>query len=235
MNTKNKILLVEDDVNFGMVLKSYLELNDFFVTLKPDGVLGFNAFKKENFDLCILDVMMPNMDGFTLAGEIRKIDTATPLLFLTAKNLKEDILRGYKIGADDYIIKPFDTDIFIQKVKVILKRNKTVEIVEETTTEFTIGKYLFNYKIRSITITNKVQKLSPKEAELLKMLCLKKNDILLRDEALRKIWGDDNYFTTRSMDVFITKLRKYLKDDPEIEIENIHGNGFMLKCTISTS
>ncbi|HBX50215.1 MAG: hypothetical protein A2275_02545 [Bacteroidetes bacterium RIFOXYA12_FULL_35_11] len=226
---KEKILLVEDDVNFGMVLRSYLELNDFLVVLKQDGYQGLQAFKKESFALCILDVMMPNMDGFTLAAEIRKTDKKIPLLFLTAKTLKEDIIWGYNLGADDYITKPFDTDIFLHKVKVILKRvSESAAAKKETPVEFLIGKYKFNYKIRTLIFENTSQKLSPKEADLLAMLCMHQNDVLQRDEALRKIWGEDSYFTTRSMDVFITKLRKYLKEDPAIEIENIHGNGFRL-------
>ncbi len=226
---KEKILLVEDDVNFGMVLRSYLELNDYHVVLKQDGYQGLQAFKKEPFSLCIFDVMMPNMDGFTLAAEIRKTDKKIPFLFLTAKTLKEDIVKGYNLGADDYITKPFDTDIFLHKVKVILKRIKTLSVeAKEKPVEFSIGKYKFNHKIRTLFFENSNQKLSPKEADLLAMLCMHKNDVLQRDEALRKIWGEDSYFTTRSMDVFITKLRKYLKDDPAIEIENIHGNGFRL-------
>lgn len=228
MSAPKKILLVEDDVNFGMVLKSYLEINDFSVTLRQDGLQGLAAFKKENFDLCILDVMMPNMDGFTLAGEIKKLDKQVPLLFLTAKNLKEDVLQGFKLGADDYITKPFDTEIFLYKIKVILKRFKTAETKKEILSEFTIGKYTFNSKIRTIQLENSVQKLSPKESELLQLLCIKINDVLPREEALLKIWKDDNYFTTRSMDVYITKLRKYLKDDPKVQITNVHSNGFTL-------
>lgn len=226
---KEKILLVEDDVNFGMVLRSYLELNEYNVSLKQDGYQGLQAFKKDNFSLCILDVMMPNMDGFTLAAEIRKLNKTIPLLFLTAKTLKEDILKGYNLGADDYITKPFDTDIFLLKVKAILNRlQSTPNAKQELPVEHKIGKYNFNYKIRTLQLETEIQKLSPKEAELLLKLCLHKNDVLQRDEALREIWGEDTYFTTRSMDVFITKLRKYLKDDPSIEIENIHGNGFRL-------
>jgi two-component system, OmpR family, response regulator len=230
LDKKKKILLVEDDVNFGMVLKSYLELNDFSVHLKQDGYQGLQAFRKDNFDLCIFDVMMPVMDGFTLATEIRKLDSKIPFLFLTAKNLKEDVLQGFKIGADDYITKPFDTDIFLFKVKAVLRRNHGAETSDEIPVEYKIGKYLFNYKIRTIQYQDSVQKLSPKEAELLRMLCMRMNDVLLRDEALKKIWGEESYFTTRSMDVFVTKLRKYLKDDSTVEIENIHGNGFRLLC-----
>lgn len=228
MKTKHKILLVEDDVNFGMVLKSYLEINDFYVTIKQDGYQGLQAYKKENFDLCILDIMMPNMDGFTLAGEIKKIDKHVPLLFLTAKNLKEDVLQGFKLGADDYITKPFDTEIFIYKIKAILKRNKSETSILEFPAEFIIGKYVFNYKVRTVQLGNSIKKLSPKESELLQLLCLKKNDVLPREDALLKIWKDDNYFTTRSMDVYITKLRKYLKDDPSVQITNVHSNGFTL-------
>ena len=228
MSKTYKILLVEDDVNFGMVLKSYLELNDFSVTLKQDGYLGLVTFKKENFDLCILDVMMPNMDGFTLAGEIKKMEKQVPILFLTAKNLKEDVLQGFKLGAEDYIIKPFDTEIFLYKIKAILKRNNFSKPEIEVPTEHNIGKSLFNTKLRTVQIGENNYKLSPKESELLQLLCQYKNDVLPREEALVKIWKDDNYFTTRSMDVYITKLRKYFREDPNIQINNVHSNGFSL-------
>lgn len=228
METSKKILLVEDDPNFGMVLKSYLEINGFPVTHKADGFQGMVAFKKDKFDLCILDVMMPVMDGFTLASEIRKLDMTTPLLFLTAKNLKEDVLRGYSLGADDYIVKPFDTDIFLYKVKAILKRNQHGPGTDDFPTEFKIGKYIFNHKIRTLSFDGAVQKMSPKESELFKLLCINKNDVMPREEALLKIWKADNYFTTRSMDVFIARLRKYLKDDTSVRLTNVHGNGYML-------
>ena len=224
---KNKVLLVEDDTNFGQVLKNYLELNDFVVELCRDGILGLAAFRKERFDICLLDVMMPNMDGFALAEEIRNVDPEVPLFFLSAKSLKEDILTGYKLGADDYITKPFDSDVLMHKIKAIIKRNEEDHKVTDNL-EFELGAYHFNPKLRELKIKNVTQVLSPKENELLKMLAEHLNDLLPRDQALKKIWGSDTYFNGRSMDVYIAKLRKYLKDDPTIEIVNIHGNGFRL-------
>lgn len=224
---KYKVLLCEDDTNLGMVLKNYLELNDYDVTLERDGRLGLAAFQREKFDICLLDVMMPNMDGFTLAEEIRDIDPEVPLFFLSAKTMKEDIIQGYKLGADDYITKPFDSEVLLLKIKAILKRNE--ELNKETENlEFDLGKYHFNPKLRELGHGGKTQTLSPKENELLKMLAEHKNDLLPRERALKKIWGSDTYFNGRSMDVYIAKLRKYLKDDENIEIVNIHGNGFRL-------
>lgn len=228
MEGKNyKILLCEDDQNLGMVLKNYLELNDYDVTLERDGRLGLAAFQRERFDICLLDVMMPNMDGFTLAEEIRDIDPEVPLFFLSAKTMKEDIIQGYKLGADDYITKPFDSEVLLLKIKAILKRNEE-SIKENENIEFDLGRYHFNPKLRELIFEGKTQTLSPKENELLKMLAEHKNDLLPRERALKKIWGSDTYFNGRSMDVYIAKLRKYLKEDNNIEIVNIHGNGFRL-------
>src|SRR6187399_299191 len=224
---KPKILLCEDDQNLGSVLKNYLELSDFDVTLERDGRLGLAAFQREKFDLCLLDVMMPHMDGFTLAEEIRDINPDVPLFFLSAKTMKEDIIQGYKLGADDYITKPFDSEVLLLKIRAILKRNEEINR-EEVNAEFDLGKYHFNPRLRELIINGKVQTLSPKENELLKMLSEYKNDLLPRETALKKIWGSDTYFNGRSMDVYIAKLRKYLKGDPNIEIVNIHGNGFRL-------
>ena len=224
---KPKILLCEDDTNLGMVLKNYLELNDYEVILERDGRLGLAAFQREKFDICLLDVMMPNMDGFALAEEIRDINPDVPLFFLSAKTMKDDIIQGYKLGADDYITKPFDSEVLLLKIKAILKRNEELHR-EEVNAEFDMGKYHFNPRLRELTIDGKVQVLSPKENELLKMLCEYKNDLLSREAALKKIWGSDTYFNGRSMDVYIAKLRKYLKEDSTIEIVNIHGNGFRL-------
>ena len=228
MNQKMKILLVEDDPNFGSIMKSYLELNDFEVTLKADGKLGLSAFKLEPFDICILDVMMPEMDGFTLAREIKKIHSDTPFIFLTAKSLKEDMLEGFKTGADDYITKPFDSEVLLFKLHAILKRNIQKSEAESVVNEMQVGRLLFNYNLRTLAYDNITQQLSPKEANLLRMLVTSKDGILLRKDALEKIWGTDNYFNGRSMDVFIARLRKCLKADPAIEIVNIHGNGFRL-------
>jgi two-component system OmpR family response regulator len=224
---KYKILLCEDDSNLGLVLKNFLELNDYDVTLERDGRLGLGAFQREKFDLCLLDVMMPNVDGFTLAEEIRDIDPDVPLFFLSAKTLKEDILQGYRLGADDYITKPFDSDVLMHKIKAIIKRNEEDHKITDNI-EFELGAYHFNPKLRELKIKDSTQVLSPKENELLKMLAEYKNDLLTREKALKKIWGSDTYFNGRSMDVYIAKLRKYLKEDSTIEIVNIHGNGFRL-------
>lgn len=224
---KYKILLCEDDTNLGMVLKNYLELNDYEVTLERDGRLGLAAFQREKYDICLLDVMMPNMDGFTLAEEIRDVDPDIPLFFLSAKTMKEDIIQGYKLGADDYITKPFDSEVLLLKIRAILKRNEE-ENKGNDNIEFDLGKYHFNPKLRELKNGDYTQTLSPKENELLKMLAEHKNDLLPRERALKKIWGSDTYFNGRSMDVYIAKLRKYLKDDSNIEIVNIHGNGFRL-------
>jgi DNA-binding response OmpR family regulator len=228
METTNpKILLCEDDTNLGMVLKNFLELNDYDVVLERDGRLGLAAFQREKIDICLLDVMMPNMDGFAVAEEIRDINPDVPLFFLSAKTMKEDIIQGYKLGADDYITKPFDSDVLLLKIKAILKRNEETHR-DEVNAEFDMGKYHFNPRLRELTIDGKINVLSPKENELLKMLCEHKNDLLTRESALKKIWGSDTYFNGRSMDVYIAKLRKYLKEDETIEIVNIHGNGFRL-------
>ncbi len=225
---KVKILLVEDDPNFGSILKSYLELNDFQVVLKPDGRQGLSAFMSEPFNICILDVMMPEMDGFTLAKEIRKMNSDIPFIFLTAKSLKEDILEGFRTGADDYVTKPFDSEVLLFKLHAILKRRSNSHEAPEAQNEMAVGRFHFNYTLRTLSLDNIRHQLSPKEASLLKLLITSKDGILLRKEALEKIWGADNYFNGRSMDVFIARLRKYLRDDPAIEIANIHGNGFRL-------
>jgi DNA-binding response OmpR family regulator len=222
-----KILLVEDDPNFGSIMKSYLEMNDYKVTLKVDGKQGLAAFKTQPYDICILDVMMPEMDGFTLAREIKKVNSRVPFIFLTAKSLKSDMLEGFKTGADDYITKPFDSEVLLYKIAAILKR-KSPSDSESDVTEFPVGKFIFHYILRTLNINGQTQTLSPKEAQLLKMLCTVKDGILIRKNALETIWGSDNYFNGRSMDVFIARLRKYLKADPAIEILNIHGNGFRM-------
>lgn len=225
MKEKKHILLVEDEENFGVVLKNYLELNDYVVVHCVNGKLGLNAFKQGSFDICIFDVMMPEMDGFTLAKEIRTFNTKTPILFLTAKTQKHDMIEGYQIGGDDYIVKPFDTEVLLLKIKAILNRNN---IVLPKTEKFEIGQFSFDSVTRELTYQNSSHKLSPKEAKLLQLLCEHKNNVVSREMALNNIWGENNYFTTRSMDVFVTKLRKHLKKDPSIEIINVHGNGFRL-------
>lgn len=227
MTQKPHIFLVEDDLSFGAVLKSYLEINDFDVDWVDDGQHALSQFKKSDYEICILDVMLPNVDGFTIAAEIRKINTEIPILFLTAKNLREDVLKGYKTGADDYITKPFDTEVLIFKLKAILKRHSGNPQKEPDF--YQIGSYFFDFKLRTIEHDHSKQKLSPKEAELLKMLCDNQNELLPRETALKKIWGDDGYFTARSMDVYLTKLRKLFAEDSSVEIRNIHGSGFMLE------
>ncbi len=228
--TENKkILLVEDDQNFGSILKDYLILNDFDVTLAKNGMEGFEKFKKETYDLCILDVMMPYKDGYTLAKEIREKNKEIPIIFLTAKSMKEDVLKGYKVGADDYLNKPFDSEVLLMKIRAIILRKSSETKNDVLKFEFEFGGFHLNSKLRFLTFKqDEPVKLSPKENELLKMLVIHENDLMPRELALTKIWRDDNYFTSRSMDVYIAKLRKYLKLDPEVEILNIHGEGFRL-------
>lgn len=229
METAKKILLVEDDPNFGSILRDYLTMNDFEVTLAKNGMEGFEKFKKDEYDLCILDVMMPYKDGFTLAKEIREKNKEVPLIFLTAKTMKEDVLKGYKVGADDYLNKPFDSEVLLMKIKAIIQRKASEVKADTAKFEFEIGKFHLNSKLRFLTFPgDEPVKLSPKENELLKMLALHENDLMPRELALTKIWRDDNYFTSRSMDVYIAKLRKYLKQDENVEILNIHGEGFRL-------
>ncbi|OIQ39110.1 MAG: DNA-binding response regulator [Bacteroidetes bacterium MedPE-SWsnd-G1] len=224
-----RVLLVEDDPNFGTVLKDYLTLNDYDVTHAKDGLEGLIMFKNNEFDMCILDVMMPRKDGFSLAKDIRSTNSEVPIIFLTAKTMKEDVLKGYQAGADDYLNKPFDSEVLLYKMKAILQRNENEKSTEEETFEFTIGKFHLNSKLRHLTLEGtEPVKLSPKENKLLKMLAVHKNDLMPRELALTKIWRDDNYFTSRSMDVYIAKLRKYLKGDENVEILNIHGEGFRL-------
>jgi len=228
-----RILLVEDDQNFGDVLKSYLEMHDYEVTLAKDGFSGLERYRKGQFDLCIFDVMMPKKDGFTLAREIREKDQDTPIIFLTAKTLKEDLLQGFKIGADDYITKPFNSEELLLRIQAILRRSLPREETGDDRDEFEFGFFHFHFPLRILHYRKPGEeqkfKLSPKEAELLRLFCLHLNGVLTRTEALNRIWGEDNYFTARSMDVFITKLRKYLVLDERIEIVNIHGNGFQFK------
>ena len=225
-----RILLVEDDPNFGTVLKDYLGLNDYHVTHAKDGIEGLIMFKNNSYDLCILDVMMPRKDGFSLAQDIRATDKEVPIIFLTAKTLKEDVLKGYSVGADDYLNKPFDSEVLLYKIKAILQRKESDKSSDSEQFEFTIGQFYFNSKLRHLSIgeNGEPQKLSPKESKLLRMLAIHKNDLMPRELALTKIWRDDNYFTSRSMDVYIAKLRKYLKSDDGVEILNIHGEGFRL-------
>lgn len=222
----NRILLVEDDPNFGLVLKDYLELHDYEVVLCTNGMQGQNAFKNGTFDLCILDVMMPEMDGFSLAKIIRALNTHVPLFFLTAKNLKNDVVQGFELGADDYISKPFDSEVLLYKIKAIISRVQAS--AGPLPQKIQLGHFHFDVGLRELSIDGKTHRLSPKEAELLQLLAAHVNKVVSRSEALQRIWKDDNYFTGRSMDVYVTKLRKYLAADPSVEIINLHGNGFRL-------
>ncbi len=230
MEEKRRILLVEDDPNFGIVLRDYLGMNNFEVVLAKNGMEGFEKFKKQEYDVCILDVMMPYKDGFTLAREIRQQNQHVPIIFLTAKTMKEDVLEGYKAGADDYLNKPFDSEVLLVKIKTILERKSiNSQSIQSKQFEFEIGNFQLNSKLRFLSYAGEEPiKLSPKENELLKLLALHLNDLMPRELALTQIWRDDNYFTSRSMDVYIAKLRKYLKKDEKVEILNIHGEGFRL-------
>ncbi|HIT83641.1 MAG TPA: response regulator transcription factor [Candidatus Avibacteroides faecavium] len=226
MEEKLKILLCEDDENLGMLLREYLQAKGYDADLCPDGEEGYKAFLKNKYDLCVLDVMMPKKDGFTLAQEIRSVNSDIPIIFLTAKTLKEDLFEGFRNGADDYITKPFSMEELIFRIEAILRRIKGKKTKE--TTFYKIGKFTFDTQKQVLTIDGKSTKLTTKESELLSLLCAHANEILQRDFALKTIWIDDNYFNARSMDVYITKLRKHLKEDPSIEIINIHGKGYKL-------
>ena len=226
MEEKLNILLCEDDENLGMLLREYLQAKGYNAELCPDGDAGYKAFIKNKYDICVFDVMMPKKDGFTLAKEIRAINSDVPIMFLTAKNLKDDIFEGFKIGADDYITKPFSMEELTLRMEAILRRvhgKKNREV-----TVYQIGKFNFDAKKQILSIGDKSTKLTTKESELLNLLCAHQNEILQSDFALKSIWIDDNYFNARSMDVYITKLRKHLKDDDSVEIINIHGKGYKL-------
>ncbi len=226
MKKRYTIFLVEDDINFGTVLRSYLEMQRFTVVWVSDGEKAIQEFPKHNFDLCILDVMLPNIDGFKLAKLIREKDKLVPFIFLTAKTMKEDVLEGFKLGADDYITKPFDSEVLLYKIKAIIRRRS--ELLQGKDKPFKIGKYEYNPEFRILTFKGEEERLSPKEGKLLFILAKNYNQVVERDLILREIWDESNYFTARSMDVYITKLRKFLKNDPNVAIENIHGSGYML-------
>ena len=226
MEEKLNILLCEDDENLGMLLREYLQAKGYNTELCPDGEAGYKAFIKNKYDICVFDVMMPKKDGFTLAKEIRAINADVPIMFLTAKNLKDDIFEGFKIGADDYITKPFSMEELTLRMEAILRRVRGKKNREVTV--YQIGKFSFDSKKQILSIGDKSTKLTTKESELLGLLCSHQNEILQRDFALKSIWIDDNYFNARSMDVYITKLRKHLKDDDAVEIINIHGKGYKL-------
>ena len=224
-----RILLAEDDVNLGFVISDQLKSDGYDVTLSTNGVEALVNFHEQKYHLCVFDVMMPLKDGFTLATEIKSISPETPIIFLTAKSMKEDVLKGYKVGADDYLKKPFDSDVLLFKIKAILKRNKLSSIIDSEETEFNFSSFYFNSKLRHLKYKDESPvKLSPKENMLLKLLLIHINDLMPRELALTRIWHDDNYFTSRSMDVYIAKLRKQLNKDPKVSINNIHGEGFRL-------
>ncbi len=225
---KTKVLLAEDDKNLGSILTSYLEAKGFPTTLCADGQIAIETFFKESFDFCIIDVMMPVKDGFAVAKEIRETDKKIPILFLTAKAMQEDKLRGFALGADDYLTKPFSMEELLVRMKAIIRRTTESKTMTASRTQYEIGEFNFDYNRQMLKHGEEEQKLTSKESELLKMLCDHVNEVLDRSIALKKIWHDDSYFNARSMDVYVTKLRKYLKDDPNIELINVHGVGFKL-------
>ncbi len=223
----HKILLLEDDPNLGLIIREHLQLNGYKVTLAVNGEDGMAAFHKEEYDLCLVDVMMPKMDGFSFARKVRQKDTDIPLIFLTAKSLREDKIEGFQIGCDDYITKPFSVEELILRIQAVLKRTVGAG-QKQSQTSFDIGKFSFDSKRQILKGKANQYNLTSKESELLRLLCLNQDRVLERSAALKKIWGSESYFDGRSMDVFISKLRKYLKDDSRIEIINIHGKGFKL-------
>ncbi len=226
--TKQKILLLEDDTNLGFILKEHLELNGFAVAHCSNGVEGLAAYHNGQFVLALVDIMMPKKDGFTFAREVRAHDQTTPIIFLTAKSLKEDKIEGFKIGCDDYITKPFSMEELLLRIQAVLKRSVAPTDSTSIPSRFTIGKYEFDYDKQTLQINSKPLKLTTKEADLLRLLCINMNRTLERDVALKIVWQDDSYFTGRSMDVFVSRLRKYFQDDSRVEIINVHGKGFKL-------
>ncbi len=222
-----KILLVEDDESFGYILQEYLELHDFNVTLSKDGEEGLRTFQEHTFDLCLLDVMMPVKDGFTLAKEIRDLDPDIPFMFLTAKALKVDKLKGFRLGCDDYIVKPIDQELLIARIKALIKR--TTSDSSANCSSFSIGKYHFDVTNHLLNFENQSHRLTEKEAKILQLLCENKHGVLDRNKALKEVWGKSDFFNRKSMDVFIHKLRQYLKADPQVQIVNVHGKGFVLE------
>ncbi|WP_319270319.1 response regulator transcription factor [uncultured Draconibacterium sp.] len=227
MEQKTKLLLAEDDENLGLLLKEYLVAKGYDAELYPDGEAAYKGFMKEHFDICVLDVMMPKKDGFTLAKDIRIINADIPIIFLTAKNMKDDVLEGFQLGADDYITKPFSMEELIMRLEAILRRTSQ-EGQANAQQVFTLGKFTFDTRKQTLSEGENTVKLTTKESDLLKLLCQNANKVLERNYALKSIWIDDNYFNARSMDVYITKLRKHLKEEPSVEIINVHGKGYKL-------
>ena len=236
MNEKSSILIVEDDENLGFLLTEYLGIEGYDVTLAKDGVEGLAAFEKESFDLCVLDVMMPNMDGFTLAKKIREMNQEVPFMFLTARSLKTDRLNGFAIGAEDYVMKPFDEEELLCRIKVCLRRRGAGNSMkEEQETKFTIGDFYFDYNLQELSYHGEAQRLTEKENEVLRLLCLNQNKVLRRDEAVEQIYGKKDYFLGRSFDVFVSRLRKMSKKDSRIVIENVFKVGFILKVEVGST
>jgi len=226
---KANILLVEDDMNLGFVIQDNLKMEGYHVHLSRDGKDGLKAFNEAKYDLCILDVMLPKKDGFSLAEDIRKLSTQVPIVFLTAKSMTEDKIKGFKAGADDYITKPFSMDEFSLRIEAILKRSGSLQPLKKN--GFELGKYFFDSANYKLSIDDaEVKKLTKKEADILRILCEQKGNVVERELILNLVWGDDSYFNGRSLDVFITKLRKYLKEDESINIKNVHGVGFVIEC-----
>ena len=226
MDEQMRIFFCEDDENLGMLLREYLQAKGFITDLFPDGEAGYKGFVKEKYDICILDVMMPKKDGFTLAQEIRALNPEIPVIFLTAKTMKEDIVEGFKLGGDDYLTKPFSMEELLLRIEAILRRVKGKKMKDAPF--YKLGNIIFDTQKQTLTIADQITKLTTKECELLSLLCSHSNEVLERNYALKTIWVDDNYFNARSMDVYITKLRKLLKEDSNIEIINIHGKGYKL-------
>lgn len=225
---RHKILLIEDDPNLGFILNENLALQNFDVQLCTDGEQGWLAYQRDKFDLCLVDVMLPKKDGFAFAREVRRRDDKTPIIFLTAKSLKDDRIAGFKVGGDDYITKPFSMEELVLRMQAVLKRAKPNAETPKTKQVFAIGEFNFDYEQQLLLHGGRQQKLTSKESELMKLLCLHINDTLERETALKLVWGEDSYFNGRSMDVFISKLRKYLQEDKNVEIMNVHGKGFKL-------
>jgi two-component system OmpR family response regulator len=228
MKKNLKILLAEDDKNLGDILKTYLEAKGYPTTLCVNGEEAYDLFTKENFDFVVLDIMMPLKDGFTVAREIRKTNKKIPILFLTAKSMQDDILKGFQLGADDYITKPFSMEVLLMRMNAILRRSQGADKSVPQTSQYRIGNFVFDHQRQILALNGLEQKLTAKEADLLNLLCQNANEVLDRSIALKEIWRDDSYFNARSMDVYVTKLRKFLREDPEVELLNVHGIGFKL-------
>jgi DNA-binding response OmpR family regulator len=223
---RHRILLAEDDLNLGVLLVDYLESEGFEVKLCRDGEQALKVFHSASFDLCLFDVMMPRLDGFSLARQVRGKNGIIPIIFITAKSLKEDKLTGYDLGADDYITKPFDEEELLWKIKAVIRRIPEGRN-EKSTTLISIGKYMFNHAHQSLSIEGKTKRITEKESEILKYLSDHRNDVIKREVMLKELWGENDYFLGRSLDVFITKIRKYLKEDPDLSIENVFKVGFI--------